>query len=238
MNRQRWFKKKLNARRITGLAMLCLALILLITSIVGFILRSSKSTLDNLYELRTDAVVHQATQGLIDEIARQARADRLKELRADKNAFRSMGENRKVELLDEAEAQARLEAEALYGDPVVIDRNPLNNAIENLESILADYSTGRDKEKSVFATVYVDLVDNVESWTEIIDSSADNDDVIFEKLCETERALSDSEFAHMKASFVSLARTKADEEKKKQDTKLYQLMTTKPGEGIFAGQVS
>lgn len=221
MRKQILSKPKLNARKIAALAMFCLAFVLLVTSVAGYILRGSQGAKSNLYELRTDAVVHQATQGLIDEIARQARADKLQELRADKANFRKMGENKKNELLDEAEFESRAEAEALYGDPEVADREAFNAAVEELEGKLKLSSGKRSEERSAFAEAYIGLVDNVGSWTQIVDGS-DSDDEIFAELCKVESDLKDTAFAHMKTSFVNLAKTKAEEERKKLDKELYQ----------------
>ena len=221
MSKQILSGRKLGARKIAALVMFCLAFVLLVTSVTGYILRGSQGAKSNLYELRTDAVVHQATQGLIDEIARQARADKLQELRADKASFRKMGENKKNELLDEAENLARAEAEALYGDPEIADRDAFNSAVEALEGKLKLSSGRRAQERNAFAEVYISLVDNVGSWTQIADS-AESDDAIFEELCKVEPDLKKAEFAHMKASFAKLARTKADEERKKLDKELYQ----------------
>ena len=99
MPKQILSKPKLNARKIAALAMFCLAFVLLVISVTGYIIRGSQGAKINLYELRTDAVVHQATQGLIDEIARQARADKLQELRSICDRIAIVAEGKVVDIL-------------------------------------------------------------------------------------------------------------------------------------------
>ena len=106
--------------KIFPIILLCLAAILLITSVIGYLLRNSESSKANLDKMRTYAVLHTSSEGLVDSIAQQARADKLKELRADKN-FRKRGLDEVNSICDAAMQEAREEAEKLYSNPVITD---------------------------------------------------------------------------------------------------------------------
>ena len=68
-------------KRIVSIVLFVLSAVLIITSIAGFVIRGMDSTAAKLNEMRTSAVVHVASGGLVDGIASQANAAKLKELR-------------------------------------------------------------------------------------------------------------------------------------------------------------
>ena len=72
---------------------------------------------------------------MINNIAQEARADKLTELRKDKN-FRKRGLNEVNEICDAAMEEARAEAEQKYSNPVVQDEEALRRAIDGLEDVV------------------------------------------------------------------------------------------------------
>ena len=86
-----------------------LAALLLIGSICGYVLRGAASSQANLESMRTSTVLHAASEGLVENIAQQARADKLKELRSDKD-FRKRGLDEVNAICDAARDEARAEA--------------------------------------------------------------------------------------------------------------------------------
>ena len=117
-------EKKRGSRFWASIVLFALAGILLAVSIGGYILRGSASTRANLDRMRTSAVLHTATEGLVDNIAQEARSEKLKELRADKN-FRKRGLDEVNSICDGAMNEARAEAEKLYSNPEVKDEAAL-----------------------------------------------------------------------------------------------------------------
>ena len=201
--------------RILPIILFCLAVILLITSVVGYLLRNTESSKENLDKMRTYAVLHTSSEGLVDSIAQQARADKLKELRADKN-FRKRGLDEVNAICDAAMQEAREEAEKLYSNPVITDEAALENAIDSFQSILATSGNLREKEQDVYGRLYVDLVDNISDWTAIAGSEKD-DDAVFSALCDTASGLTDAGNDHLKEGFIRLARDMAAKQQEKAD---------------------
>ena len=70
---------KRGKRFITSIVLFVLAGVMLVCSISGYVLRGSASTRANLDRMRTSAVLHAATEGLVDSIAQTARSAKLKE---------------------------------------------------------------------------------------------------------------------------------------------------------------
>ena len=83
-------KKQGGSRRTGAIVLFILAAVLLIAAAAGYILRQTSSVKANLDQRRMSAVLHAASEGLVDKIAQEARADKLAELRKDKN-FRKRG---------------------------------------------------------------------------------------------------------------------------------------------------
>ncbi len=199
--------KKRGSRYITSIVLFVLAGIMLIASIGGYILRGSASTRANLDRMRTSAVLHAATAGLVDNIAQTARADKLKELRADKN-FRKRGLDEVNGICDAAMEEARAEAEKLYSNPMVEDEAALESAIEAMEGLLATSGKLENQEKAVYAEIYVQLVDNISNWREVAAEGMD-DAAIVEALAKTAPAIKSDGNAHLQPGFVQLAKDMA-----------------------------
>ena len=202
-------------RKIAPLVLLSLAVILLITSVIGYLLRGTESSKANLDKMRTYAVLHTSSEGLVDSIAQQARADKLKELRADKD-FRKRGLDEVNSICDAAMQEAREAAEKLYSNPVISDEAALESTIDNFQGLLATSGTLREKEQSSYAQLYLDLVDNISDWTAIAGSDQD-DAAVFTALSSVASDLTGPENAHMKDSFVKLARDMAAKQQEKAD---------------------
>ena len=73
-------KKTGTTKRIVSIVLFALSAVLIITSIAGFVIRGMDSPAGRLNEMRTSAVVHVASGGLVDGIAAEANAAKLKEL--------------------------------------------------------------------------------------------------------------------------------------------------------------
>ena len=71
-------KKTSMTKRIVSIVLFALSAVLIITSIAGFVIRGMDSTAAKLNEMRTSAVVHVASGGLVDDIAAEANAAKLK----------------------------------------------------------------------------------------------------------------------------------------------------------------
>ena len=202
-------------RKIAPIVLLSLAVILLITSVIGYLLRGTESSKANLDKMRTYAVLHTSSEGLVDSIAQQARADKLKELRADKD-FRKRGLDEVNSICDAAMQEAREAAEKLYSNPVISDETALESTIDNFQGLLATSGTLREKEQSSYAQLYLDLVDNISDWTAIAGSDQD-DAAVFTALSSVASVLTDADNAQMKDSFVKLARDMAAKQQEKAD---------------------
>ncbi len=218
-------------RKIAPIVLLSLAVILLITSVIGYLLRGTESSKANLDKMRTYAVLHTSSEGLVDSIAQQARADKLKELRADKD-FRKRGLDEVNSICDAAMQEAREAAEKLYSNPVISDEAALESTIDNFQGLLATSGTLREKEQSSYAQLYLDLVDNISDWTAI--SGSDQDDAtVFTALSSVASGLTNTENAHMKDSFVKLARDMAAKQQEKADAEQQEQLIS-----MMAGTVS
>ena len=211
------------SRRLVSVVLFVLAAVLIIVSICGFVLRGSASSKANLDKMRTSAVLHAATGGLVDNIAQQARAEKLKELRADKN-FRKRGLDEVNSICDEAMNAAREEAEKLYSNPVVEDEAGLRAAIEAMEGVLANTGSLQTRERETYAGIYRALADNISDWTGIAGEGTD-DAAVLAALSQTAPALNDEGNAHLRDGFVKLARDMAASQQAKQDAELQEQLT-------------
>ena len=135
--------------RIVPIALFVLAGVLVLSSVLGYVLQGTRESVASLDQMRTNAVLHAASEGLINNIAQQARADKLAELRKDKN-FRKRGLDEVNAICDGAMNEARAEAEKLYANPVVQDQAALDSAISAFEKALAESNALSLKEKSVY----------------------------------------------------------------------------------------
>ena len=149
---QKQAKKISQSKRIISIVLFALSIILLIVSVSGFFVRSMESTKVQLNEMRTNAVLHVASGGLVDKIAAEAKNVKLKELRALPD-FRKMGLNEVEQLCADAEAAARSEAEAIYSNVGDVDTAALAEKIDALELAMADYSALEATEQAEYANL-------------------------------------------------------------------------------------
>ena len=219
MTQQAAKKKTGMTKRIVSIVLFILSAVLIITSIAGFVIRGMDSTAAHLNEMRTSAVVHVASGGLVDSIAAEANAAKLKELRALPD-FRSMGMDAVKALCAEAEAAARAEAEALYSDVSGLDTDALVGKIDVLEVALAEYNEMDAAQKAIYAELYTSVCESVADWTDFVGDL--DDEAVFAALVEQVPALGEAQNAIYKDSFVRMARDFAAVEQEKEDAELYE----------------
>ena len=223
-------RKKGGGRRLTAIVLFVLAAILLIGAIGGYLLRGTADNRTNLDKMRTSAVLHAASEGLVENIAQQARADKLKELRADKD-FRKRGLDEVNAICDAARDEARAEAERMYANPVVNDEAALESAISRFEGVLQTSGTLYEKERSVYAGIYVSLVENVSDWTDLV-GEADGDAALLASLTRIAPELGGAQNAHLGSAFVSMARDMSEAEREKETAALEKQMISQMRGGI------
>ena len=213
MNKQKKIKSGVT-KRILSVALFALAAILLISSVAGYAIRGMEATGKNLNEMRTNAVLHAASGGLIDSIAADANAAALKELRA-KPDFRSMGMDDVKAYCAEAEAAARAEAEALYSNTENADSAALVEKINAMETVMVAYSEAEAVEMKAYAELYTALYDSVADWTDFVGEL--DDAGIWAKVCENVPELGKAENAHYQKSLTKMVKAMAKEEKEAED---------------------
>ena len=222
-------KKKPAGRKILSVFLYVLAGILLVTAAAGYYLQGTEGTRASLNAMRTQAVLHAASDGLLNSIASRARSDKLKELRARKD-FRSLGLDEVNATCDAAAQAAREEAEALYSSPKVEDSAGLESAISGLENALSARGTLQDAERAVYADIYLTLEKNVPNWTEIVEAAGDDDAALIQALASWAPDLSLPENAYLQSGFLRLAREKAEAERlQKEEETLSQLTSALNG---------
>ena len=224
--------------RIVSIVLFTLAAVLIGASIFGYTLQNTKESIESLDQMRTQAVLHAASEGLINNIAQQARADKLAELRKDKN-FRKRGLDEVNAICDGAMNEARAEAEKLYANPVVQDEEALQRAISAFEKALAESESLSITERAAYAEMYVQLVDNISDWKAIAGEDAD-DAAVIAALGQTAPDLLKESNAHLKDGFVKLARDMAIKQQAKEDAEqqnqlLTVLATAIPDWNEYAG---
>ena len=205
------------SNRIASIVLFVLAGLLVAAAIVGFILRGTEQSQSNLMAMRTRAVLHSASEGLVDKIAQEARADKLTELRKDKN-FRKRGLNEVNEICDAAMEEARAEAEQKYSNPVVQDEEALRRAIDGLEDVLAVTDAKTDVEKTAYSDLYIQLMESVVSWRDIAPEGAD-DAAITAELVRLVPDMDKADNQHFQTGFVDMARAMAAKEQTQEDEK-------------------
>ena len=205
------------SNRIASIVLFVLAGLLVAAAIVGFILRGTEQSQSNLMAMRTRAVLHSASEGLVDKIAQEARADKLTELRKDKN-FRKRGLNEVNEICDAAMEEARAEAEQKYSNPVVQDEEALRRAIDGLEDVLAVTDAKTDVEKTAYSDLYIQLMESVVSWRDIAPEGAD-DAAITAELVRLVPDMDKADNQHFQTGFVDMARAMAAKEQAQEDEK-------------------
>ena len=203
-------KKQGRSRRTGAIILFILFGILFIAAIVGYVLRHTAHEKANLDRMRMSAVLHAASEGLVEKIAQDARADKLTELRKDKN-FRKRGLDEVNGICDAAMEEARAEAEKKYANPVVSDEEALEGAIETFESVISVSGKLQDKEKEVYAELYRSLVSSVSDWTDLADASSD-DDQLAAAIGEKVPALKEPANEHLLSSFAQMVKDMAAKE--------------------------
>ena len=215
------------ANRIVAILLFVLAGILLATAAAGFILQGTEQNRENLSRMRTSAVLHAASEGLIDNIAQEARAEKLKELRADKN-FRKRGLDEVNAICDGAMNEARAEAEKLYSNPTVQDESALRQAIDAMQESLGIANKQTESERAVYSDLYQQLMESVVSWKTVAPEGSEDSQVTAEliRLCAD---LDKEENRHLQTGFLRLARDLAaketEQERKEERDQLMNLMT-------------
>lgn len=154
------------SRRILSIVLFAIAIVLLVVSIGGYIIQGTSDTAAQLNTMRTRAVLHAASGGLVDQIADAANTNALKEIRKDPN-FRSLGTNEIQRRKDEIVAQARAEAEALYAVPDDVDNDAIEQKIVALEASLLNRDAVESREKDAYASLFTSVVERVAGWTAI-----------------------------------------------------------------------
>ena len=198
------------ARKIMAIILFAVTGILLAAAVFGFVQQGAQQTKDNMTAMRNESVLHAASTGLIDRIALDARAAKLAELRKDKN-FRKRGQNEINSICDAAMEEARREAEQKYSNPVVTDPEAFNRAVDRMTSVVSESSTLRDEERAVYADIYLQLIENIDSWREIAPEDAD-EAAVTDRLTAKCPDLDKAENRHLQAGLAAMARDMAAKE--------------------------
>ena len=203
-------KKRSSGSLLFPIILFVLAGILGVASVGGFILQGTEGTKTGMKELRTSAVLHAASEGLINNIAQQARSEKLKELRADKN-FRKKGLDEVNSICDAAMEEARAEAEKLYSNPRIEDKAALESAIDEFEAALKVSDAQSDKETAVFQEIYTQLLEGISDWKTVAAEDMD-DAAVAEAMGKTVPSLLSSENSFLQPGFVRLARDQSSKQ--------------------------
>ncbi len=154
------------SRRILSVVLIAAAAVLLGLAVTGYTIQGSGSTATRLNDMRTSAVLHAASGGLVDKIASEANTAALKEIRKDPN-FRSLGTAEIQRRCAEVEAAARAEAEALYANTEGADTVSLEEKIVTLENALVARDEIDDREKAEYAAIWSEVTGGISNWREI-----------------------------------------------------------------------
>ena len=165
-------KNMKKSKKLVSLVLFAVCAALLLTSVVGYVKRGSTATEESLDTMRTQAVLHAASGGLVETFASKAQSDKLMELRKQPD-FRKLGTAEVTRLCEEAAENARQEARERYSDVVGIDTAALETDIQVFEQTVAVFNEAEDAEKAVYAELYTELCDNVTDWQELV---GDKDD--------------------------------------------------------------
>ena len=212
-------KKKTSAtKKALSIALFALAAVLAVVSVAGYILRGTQTTSNNLIAMRTSAVLHAASGGLVNSIASQANATALRELRSRPD-FRSMGMDEVRAYCAEAEAAARAEAELLYSNVEGADTTALIARIEALEDALVAFNALSEEQRQAYAALYADFYESVSDWVAFVGDL--DDEALLAAVLAQLPALSEAENAHFQAGFVNMARDMAAAQQQQQDEELH-----------------
>lgn len=198
-------KNRKKSHKVTSALLFALSAILVAASIAGYAARTNGGTRENLNEMRTYAVMHAATSGVVESLVTDAGAAKLKELRARKD-FRQLGGDEVNRIYEEAKAQTRAESEGKYA------------AAQNV------YAEARETERAAYAALYTELVKAVGDWAELTEGL--DDDQLLAALQAKIPALTKPENAHLGAGFVRMARAMADAANMKKRAELQTQLTS------------
>ena len=217
-------EKSKERSRIVPVVLFALAAVLILTSVAGFVLQGTRKSVLSLDNMRDSAVLHAASEGLINSIAQSARAEKLAELRKDKN-FRKRGLDEVNAICDGAMNEARAEAEKLYANPAVQDRAALESAIGTFEKALGEAKTLAAAERAAYAEIYVTLADSISDW-KVVAGEDIADEQVLEALGKTAPALLKEDNAQLRDGFIRMAKDMAQKQQAKEDAELQtQLLT-------------
>lgn len=202
-------KNMTKSKKLVSLILVAICAALLLTSVVGYAKRGSKRTEDDLDSMRTQAVLHAASGGLVESFATKASAEKLAELRKLPN-FRKLGTGEVTRQCEEAAELARSEAKEKYSQVEGIDTLALRNEILKFEEIVAVYNSAETAEMDAYGKLYTSLLDSVTDWQSIVGEN--DDETVLSALCQLVPELAEEAYSHMGASFVQLARDMEAEE--------------------------
>lgn len=151
--------------KIIAIIIFVLAIALIGTGIYGFSTRDNEGVVSLLTNMRSYAVMHSAANGIIDDIALQAK----KEARsyADENGYTR---NQRSAYANEQEALARQEAQARYLNFGAVDTTVIQGDIASVRAAMADYYDTQAAEKAVYAENYEGLLAMVSGLTDELNS--------------------------------------------------------------------
>ena len=211
-------EKPKRRNRIIPVILFVLAAALILSSIAGYALQNTRQSVLSLENMRDSAVLHAASEGLINSIAQSARAEKLAELRKDKD-FRKRGLDEVNAICDGAMNEARAEAEKMYANPVVQDRAALESAIGTFEKALSEAKSLNASERAAYSDIYVKLADTISDWKAIASDDIADEDVLA-ALGQTAPALLKDESGHLQSGFIRMARDMADKQQAREDAEL------------------
>lgn len=217
-------KNRKKSHKVTGIALFALSAILVAASIVGYAARTNSGTRENLNEMRTYAVMHAATSGVVESLVTDAGAAKLKELRARKD-FRQLGGDEVNRIYEEAKAQTRAESEGKYAAALdTVDTEGLIAPINAFCAAQNVYAEARETERAAYAALYTELAKAVSDWAELTEGL--DDDQLLAALQAKAPALTKPENAHLGAGFVRMARAMADAANMKKSAELQTQLTS------------
>lgn len=217
-------KNRKKSHKVTGIVLFALSAILVAASIVGYAARTNSGTRENLNEMRTYAVMHAATSGVVESLVTDAGAAKLKELRARKD-FRQLGGDEVNRIYEEAKAQTRAESEGKYAAALdTVDTEGLIAPINAFCAAQNVYAEARETERTAYAALYTELAKAVSDWAELTEGL--DDDQLLAALQAKAPALTKPENAHLGAGFVRMARAMADAANMKKRAELQTQLTS------------
>lgn len=217
-------KNRKKSHKVTSALLFALSAILVAASIAGYAARTNGGTRENLNEMRTYAVMHAATSGVVESLVTDVGAAKLKELRARKD-FRQLGGDEVNRIYEEAKVQTRAESEGKYAAALdTVDTEGLIAPINAFCAAQNVYAEARETERAAYAALYTELVKAVGDWAELTEGL--NDDQLLAALQAKIPALTKPENAHLGAGFVRMARAMADAANMKKRAELQTQLTS------------